>query len=115
MEEKPRRASLAAAGLGGVNGVNGKNGTNGTNGTNGNPDRRASIGNTFEGVPGHKRRESIPVASTRPPSVAPRLNKSASLRVQKDNAPPPSSFMCTFPLFSSSLYSKLTLICVLFS
>ena len=50
---------------------------------------------TFDGVPGHKRRESIAVASTRPPSVAPRLNKSAALRQQKEAAPP-SSFMCMF-------------------
>ena len=49
---------------------------------------------TFDGVPGHKRRESIAVASTRPPSVAPRLNKSAALRASKEAAPP-SSFMCT--------------------
>ncbi|CAL1713159.1 unnamed protein product [Somion occarium] len=53
--------------------------------------------NTFEGVPGHKRRESIAVASTKPPTVAPRLNKSASLRVQKEAAAPPSSFMFRGP------------------
>ncbi|KAI9058290.1 hypothetical protein FKP32DRAFT_1614780 [Trametes sanguinea] len=47
---------------------------------------------TFDGVPGHKRRETISVASTRPPTVAPRLNKSAALRQQKEAAPP-SSFM----------------------
>jgi hypothetical protein len=35
---------------------------------------------TFEGVPGHKRRETISVASVKPPTVAPRLNKSAALR-----------------------------------
>lgn len=47
---------------------------------------------TFEGVPGHKRRESISVASVKAPTVAPRLNKSASLRTQpKQN--PPTSFM----------------------
>ncbi|TFK89551.1 hypothetical protein K466DRAFT_574759 [Polyporus arcularius HHB13444] len=51
---------------------------------------------TFDGVPGHKRRESIAVASTRPPSVAPRLNKSAALRQQKEVAPP-SSFMFRQP------------------
>jgi hypothetical protein len=48
---------------------------------------------TFEGVPGHKRRESIAVASVRAPTLAPRLNKSAALRVQKPDAPP-TSFMC---------------------
>ncbi|KIK52033.1 hypothetical protein GYMLUDRAFT_371904 [Collybiopsis luxurians FD-317 M1] len=48
----------------------------------------------FEGVPGHKRRESIAVASTQAPTVKPRLNKSASLRATKDAAPP-TSFMCT--------------------
>ncbi|KIJ61100.1 hypothetical protein HYDPIDRAFT_31611 [Hydnomerulius pinastri MD-312] len=52
--------------------------------------------NTFEGVPGHKRRESISVASTsRPPSIAPRLNRSAALR--KEGGPPPSSFMFRTP------------------
>ncbi|EIW59460.1 uncharacterized protein TRAVEDRAFT_71518 [Trametes versicolor FP-101664 SS1] len=45
---------------------------------------------TFDGVPGHKRRESIAVASTRPPAVAPRTNRSAALRQQKDSAPPSS-------------------------
>ena len=38
---------------------------------------------TFEGVPGHKRRESIPVSSTAPPAIVPRVNKSAMLRAQK--------------------------------
>jgi len=51
---------------------------------------------TFEGVPGHKRRESIAVASTKAPTVVPRLNKSAALRAQKEQAPP-TSFMCTSP------------------
>lgn len=43
---------------------------------------------TFDGVPGHKRRESIAVASTKPPTVAPRTNRSATLRVKKEAAPP---------------------------
>ncbi|KAJ3572169.1 hypothetical protein NP233_g3259 [Leucocoprinus birnbaumii] len=49
---------------------------------------------TFEGVPGHKRRETISVASVRAPTVAPRLNKSAALRqMQKEGgATPPTSF-----------------------
>ncbi|KZT23436.1 hypothetical protein NEOLEDRAFT_1136486 [Neolentinus lepideus HHB14362 ss-1] len=47
---------------------------------------------TFEGVPGHKRRESLPVASTKAPTVAPRMNRSAALRAMKESAPPPSSF-----------------------
>ncbi|KAG6820726.1 hypothetical protein H0H93_012779 [Arthromyces matolae] len=59
------------------------------------PVRRQSLDahevRTFEGVPGHKRRESIAVASTKAPSVSPRLNKSASLRQQEKVAP--SSFM----------------------
>ena len=46
---------------------------------------------TFEGVPGHKRRETISVASTKMPTVAPRTNRSAALRAMKDNTPPPSS------------------------
>ena len=50
---------------------------------------------TFDGVPGHKRRQSIAVASVRAPTLAPRLNKSAALRVQKSDAPP-TSFMCKF-------------------
>ncbi|KAF5385717.1 hypothetical protein D9757_005527 [Collybiopsis confluens] len=50
----------------------------------------------FDGVPGHKRRESIAVASTQAPTVKPRLNKSASLRATKDNAPP-TSFMFRGP------------------
>ncbi|KAK7690037.1 hypothetical protein QCA50_006682 [Cerrena zonata] len=81
--EQPRRASLAGAGFA----------VNGSNGIKGAAEKKVANGNTFEGVPGHKRRESIQVASTRPPTVAPRLNKSASLRVQKDSAAPPSSFM----------------------
>jgi len=49
---------------------------------------------TFLGVPGHKREESLTVASTKPPTVAPRANRSALLRQQKIETPPPSSFMC---------------------
>ncbi|KAG9045748.1 hypothetical protein FS837_005705 [Tulasnella sp. UAMH 9824] len=56
--------------------------------------------NPFEGVPGHKRSETIEVASTRPPSATPRINRSAALRMaQKEAAAsggssraPPSSF-----------------------
>jgi hypothetical protein len=48
--------------------------------------------NTFDGVPGHKRRETISVASTAEPVVAPRQNRSAALRAQKEG-PPPSAFM----------------------
>lgn len=44
----------------------------------------------FDGVPGHKRREIILVASTKPPAVAPRTNRSAELRVTKDVVPPVS-------------------------
>ncbi|KAL4080445.1 hypothetical protein J3A83DRAFT_4199218 [Scleroderma citrinum] len=52
--------------------------------------------NVFEGVPGHKRRETISVPSTtRPPSITPRINRSAVLR--KEGAPPPSSFMFRVP------------------
>ena len=49
---------------------------------------------TFQGVPGHKRRESISVASTAAPTISPRPNKSAQLRASKD-AGPPSSYQCT--------------------
>lgn len=59
---------------------------------------------TFEGVPGHKRRESIAVASSKAPTVAPRLNKSAALRAQKEQAPP-SSFMCEwFAIYFAKTY-----------
>ena len=51
---------------------------------------------TFEGVPGHKRRESFSVASTKVPVVPPRQNRSAFLRASKE-APPPSSYQCTSP------------------
>ncbi|KAE9393144.1 nucleoside diphosphate kinase [Gymnopus androsaceus JB14] len=54
------------------------------------PTVRKQPSSSFEGVPGHKRRESIQVASTQVPTVRPRLNKSASLRATKDNAPPTS-------------------------
>jgi len=49
---------------------------------------------TFDGVPGHKRRETIAVASVKDPIVPPRLNKSAALRAQKDSQGPPTSYMC---------------------
>jgi hypothetical protein len=49
-----------------------------------------SKSDTFEGVPGHKRRESISVMSTKPPAVGPRLNRSAALRAEKEKAPPTS-------------------------
>ncbi|KAF8231725.1 hypothetical protein L208DRAFT_43950 [Tricholoma matsutake] len=48
--------------------------------------------NTFDGVPGHKRRESISVPSVKAPTMEPRLNKSATLRVRKSDVPP-TSFM----------------------
>jgi hypothetical protein len=51
------------------------------------------IGGTFEGVPGHKRRETISVASTNVPNILPRINRSALLRQKKDVAPP-TSHMC---------------------
>jgi hypothetical protein len=51
---------------------------------------------TFDGVPGHKRRESFSVASTKAPAVSPRQNRAAVLRTSKDT-PPPSSYQCTFP------------------
>lgn len=48
---------------------------------------------TFEGVPGHRRRETLQVASVQAPIVAPRINRTAALRAEKDK-PPPSSYMC---------------------
>ena len=44
----------------------------------------------FEGVPGHRRRETFQVASVQAPTVTPRINRSAVLRAEKDK-PPPSS------------------------
>jgi hypothetical protein len=60
---------------------------------------RSADPSTFVGVPGHKRRESIAVASVKAPTVAPRTNKSAALRASKDAAPP-TSFMCTLSVLS---------------
>ncbi|KAG1766109.1 hypothetical protein EV702DRAFT_1204272 [Suillus placidus] len=52
--------------------------------------------NIFDGVPGHKRRQSISVASTtEAPSIIPRTNRTAALR--KQGGPPPSSFMFRTP------------------
>ena len=53
---------------------------------------------TFDGVPGHKRRETISVASTKTPTVAPRTNRSAALRALKDTAPPTSCESAPPPL-----------------
>jgi hypothetical protein len=69
-----------------------------TKATNGDTKQPAK---TFEGVPGHKRRETISVASTAEPVVAPRQNRSAALRAQKDAAPP-SAFMSKHSKLSSS-------------
>ncbi|KAI9450042.1 hypothetical protein F5148DRAFT_1379175 [Russula earlei] len=53
---------------------------------------------TFEGVPGHKRRESISVSSTaKAPTITPRQNRSALLRASKD-ATPPSSYQFRPPI-----------------
>ena len=60
----------------------------------------------FEGVPGHKRRESIAVASVKAPLVAPRSNRSAALRVSKEQGPP-TSFMCKCSLVKLLLFSLL--------
>ena len=62
---------------------------------------------TFDGVPGHKRRETISVLSTRPPTMGPRLNRSAALRAEKGKAPP-TSYQCMFQK-SATLTFSLTL------
>jgi hypothetical protein len=54
------------------------------------PRTRSLTQGTFDGVPGHKRRDTISVASTKAPTVAPKTNRSAALRAMKDT-PPPSS------------------------
>jgi hypothetical protein len=63
-------------------------------------DRRVSSDSNssqiFDGVPGHKRRETISVISTKPPVVGPRQNRSAALRAEKEKAPP-TSFQCKLP------------------
>ncbi|KAF8710592.1 Nucleoside diphosphate kinase, partial [Rhizoctonia solani] len=56
---------------------------------------------TFEGVPGHKRRESFSVASTAAPTIAPRQNRSAMLRAQKQSDGD-SSNSTRFPSMSDS-------------
>jgi hypothetical protein len=58
---------------------------------------------TFEGVPGHKRRQSISVASTAPPVVAPKQNRSALLRASKETVPP-TSYQCTSPTLPSRVF-----------
>lgn len=67
---------------------------------------------TFDGVPGHKRRETISVMSTRPPSVGPRLNRSAALRQEKEKAPP-TSFQCMFHHTSQCAWSLLLIVSLL--
>ncbi|KAH7097492.1 nucleoside diphosphate kinase [Auriculariales sp. MPI-PUGE-AT-0066] len=53
---------------------------------------KAGVAN-FENVPGHKRRESITVASTATPTVVPRANRAAELRAAKlANNTAPTSF-----------------------
>ncbi|PVF95618.1 hypothetical protein CPB86DRAFT_787859 [Serendipita vermifera] len=53
---------------------------------------------TFLNVHGHKRSDTIEVASVKEPTVKPRTNRSASLRQTKDNAnAPPSSYMFRGP------------------
>ncbi|KAF8500911.1 hypothetical protein F5888DRAFT_1793300 [Russula emetica] len=52
---------------------------------------------TFDGVPGHKRRESFSVSSTKSPTVTPKQNRSALLRASKD-ATPPSSYQFRSPI-----------------
>ncbi|KAI0354916.1 hypothetical protein OH77DRAFT_371468 [Trametes cingulata] len=76
LEEKPRRPATS----GGAGASSGKSAE----------EPKKDPKQTFEGVPGHKRRETIAVPSTRPPTVAPRLNRSAALRQQKEAAPPSS-------------------------
>lgn len=63
---------------------------------------------TFDGVPGHKRRETISVLSTRTPTVGPRLNKSAALRAEKEKAPP-TSYQCKWMKLFIPLPTSLTL------
>jgi hypothetical protein len=59
---------------------------------------------TFDGVPGHKRRETISVMSTKPPVVGPRQNRSAALRADKEKAPP-TSFQCKLSQINKGMVS----------
>ena len=62
----------------------------------------------FDGVPGHKRRESIAVASVKAPTFAPKSNKSAALRLSKEQCPP-TSFMCKCSSNRSNHFHILTI------
>ena len=64
--------------------------------------------NTFEGIPGHKRRETFNVASVRSPTVAPKLNKSAALRQMQREGRAALSTACMYLFFKSSINEKLT-------
>jgi len=66
---------------------------------------------TFDGVPGHKRRDSFSVSSTKAPTIAPRPNRSAQLRASKDAAAPPSSYQCTSSPPLTQRYINKMLLC----
>lgn len=72
------------------------------------PRQSISAEQTFDGVPGHKRRETFSVASTKPPATPPRTNRSATLRLHKEAAPPPSSFNSKYccPAVGASAYQR---------
>jgi hypothetical protein len=64
----------------------------------------------FINVHGHKRSDTIEVASVKEPTVKPRTNRSASLRQNKETAPP-SSYMCKLTVYpvlfeTKSLYQS---------
>ncbi|BGP13994.1 hypothetical protein JCM10213_005580 [Rhodosporidiobolus nylandii] len=52
---------------------------------------------SFEGVPGHKRRETIAVASFKPPSITPRLNRAVLLRQASEGDVPTSPLLARRP------------------
>ncbi|KAG9035763.1 hypothetical protein FRB95_010531 [Tulasnella sp. JGI-2019a] len=46
---------------------------------------KESLARTFENVPGHKRSETITVASTAPPAIMPKPNRALALRIDGEN------------------------------
>ena len=60
---------------------------------------------TFANVPGHKRDEIIPVPSTAPPLIVPRMSKAASLRIANDVITTSRGGPIIYPLKKQSITS----------
>ncbi|GAA5862113.1 hypothetical protein JCM8547_007743 [Rhodosporidiobolus lusitaniae] len=63
---------------------------------------------TFEGVPGHRRRETIAVASSKAPSITPRLNRAVLLRQTPDDSTAPPRASSSLNRRSASALASLT-------